>query len=81
MREPPLLEQMSVAYAEEIERLRMENEKLRFTDQELSIMLSAVGALLATMSLDVPPGQPTPPEMKMVEALQAKLMALNEGEK
>lgn len=43
---------------------------------ELNFLLSAVSAVLATMSLDVPPGQPTPPEMKMVEALQAKLMAI-----
>lgn len=45
------------------------------TDDEYSLLVSAVGALLATMSLDVPPGQPTPPQMAMVEALQAKLMS------
>ncbi len=49
---------------------------VNLTEQELSVMLSAVGALLATMSLDVPPGQPTPPEMVAMEALQTKLMKL-----
>lgn len=47
------------------------------TDQEMSLILSAVGAILASMSLDVPPGQPAPPEMLMMEALQTKLMKAN----
>jgi len=45
------------------------------TSQELSIVLGAVGAILASMANDVPPSQPAPPEMLEMEALQAKLMA------
>jgi hypothetical protein len=50
--------------------------KITLTDEELSVLTSAVGAMLATMALDVPPGQPTPQAMRDMEALQAKLMAL-----
>ena len=44
------------------------------TSDEMSIVLSAIGAILASMARDVPPGQPTPPQMLEVGALQAKLM-------
>lgn len=45
------------------------------TKDEVSVLLSAVGALLAVMATDVPSGQPAPPQMLEMEALQAKLMA------
>ena len=47
---------------------------VEFTEQELSFLTSAVGAILAAAATDVPPGQPTPPEMLEMEALQTKLM-------
>lgn len=50
---------------------------IELTKDEMSLVLSAVGAILASMSLDIPPGQPTPPEVLMMEALQAKLMKAN----
>lgn len=53
----------------------MADVTVTLTEPEFSLVLSAVGAILATMSPDVPPGQPAPPEMLMMEALQTKLMA------
>ena len=50
---------------------------VELTKDEMSILLGAVGAILASMSSDVPPGQPTPPEMLEMQALQAKLMKAN----
>jgi len=50
---------------------------VELTDSELSLLISTIGAMLASMSLDVPPGQPTPQAMLDVEALQAKLMNLS----
>ena len=55
----------------------MPDVTVTLTGDEFSLVLSAVGAILATMPRDVPPGQPTPPQMLMMEALQAKLMNLN----
>lgn len=48
---------------------------MTFTDDEWSLLVSAVGTSLDIMSLDVKPGQPTPPDMVKLEQLQAKLMS------
>jgi hypothetical protein len=48
------------------------------TPDEFSLVLSAVGAILATMGADVPAGQPASSQMVMLEALQAKLMKVNQ---
>ena len=52
----------------------MSNVTVVLTSQEWLVLLGAVGAILASMANDVPPGQPAPPEMLEMEALQAKLM-------
>ena len=49
---------------------------VELSDQELAVFVGAVGAILNSMSLDVPSGQPLPPEMLMMEQLQTKLMNL-----
>jgi hypothetical protein len=47
------------------------------TKDEFSLVLSAVGAILAAEAqADIVPGQPAPPQILMMEALQEKLMAL-----
>jgi hypothetical protein len=53
----------------------MADSNIVLTSRELSLVLIAVRAILASMATDVPPGQPAPPEMLMMETLQAKLMA------
>ena len=55
----------------------MADVTVTFSDAEMSIMLSCVGALLASMATDVPSGQPAPPQMIDMLALQAKLMKAN----
>lgn len=64
---------------ERLARTKMANIAVTLTEQEWSITLGAVGAILASMANDVPPGQPTPPEMIEMEALQSKLMSANQS--
>jgi hypothetical protein len=47
---------------------------ISLTEEEYSILCSAVGAMLDAMAQDVPPGQPVPQAMLDMEALQSKLM-------
>lgn len=53
-----------------------EMHTLELTNTELSLLLMTIGALLAELATEVPPGQLTSPEMLVVEALQDKLMDL-----
>lgn len=47
---------------------------IALTKDELSIIISTVGATLATFAGSADPGQPATPLMLQLEALQAKLM-------
>ena len=57
----------------------MTTYNIELSDQELSTLIGAVGAMLNVMGLNVPPGSPAPPEMLELEALQTKLMQYIHG--